>query len=124
MPSKQPRRQRKSHFNAPLHIRHKMVTAPLSRELREKYGVKRLPVRKGDKVRVMRGQFRGVEGSVVDVDLSRYRLKVDNVVVKKASGDQVFYPIHPSNVMIISLDASDDVRKKIIERRKSVGGTE
>jgi len=60
----------------------------------------------------------------VDVDLSRYRLKVDNVVVKKASGDQVFYPIHPSNVMIISLDASDDVRKKIIERRKSVGGTE
>ncbi|MCE4617063.1 MAG: 50S ribosomal protein L24 [Desulfurococcales archaeon] len=119
MSSKQPRRQRKTFFNAPLHRRHKAMTAPLSRELREKYGVKRLPVRKGDKVRVMRGQFRGVEGSVVDVDLSRYKIKVDNVVIKKASGDQVFYPIHPSNVMIISLDTSDDVRMKIIERRRA-----
>ena len=115
--SRQPRKQRRAYFNAPLHARQKLMSAPLSPELRERYGVRSLPVREGDKVRVMRGDFKGHEGKVVKVDLKRMRIYVDGVVIKKASGDTVFRPLHPSKVMIIELNLKDEWRKKIIERR-------
>ena len=38
--SKQPRKQRKYRRNAPLHIRNKMMRAPLSKELRDKYKIR------------------------------------------------------------------------------------
>ncbi len=115
--SRKPKKQRKAYYNAPLHVRQKLVSAPLSPELREKYGVKTLPVRKGDKVRVMRGDFKGHEGEVVEVDLKRYALKIDGVTIKKADGTPVFRPIHPSNVMIIELKLDDEYRKRMVERR-------
>jgi len=121
--SRQPRKQRRALYKAPLHVRQKLVTARLSEELREKYGVKRLPVRKGDKVRVMRGDFKGHEGEVVRVDLRRLVVYVDGVLLKKADGTQVFRPLHPSNLMIVELKLDDDWRRKIIERRSRSGGT-
>ncbi len=116
--SKQPRKQRKRLFNAPLHKKQKLMTAMLSPELQDKYGVRRLPVRKGDTVRIMRGSWAGHEGKVLKVDLSKTRMHIEGVTVTKADGTPRFYPIHPSNVMIISLDLSDDYRKTIIERRQ------
>jgi large subunit ribosomal protein L24 len=118
--STKPSKQRKALYNMPLHLRHKLFNAPLSRELREKYGVKRLPVRKGDVVRIMRGDWRGHEGKVVDVDLKHVRIFVEGVQRKKADQTPVYYPIHPSKVMIIKLDLSDKWRLRIIERRKGL----
>ena len=116
--SKKPSKQRKALYNAPLHLRHKFMTAKLSDELAEKYGVKRLPVRKGDTVKILRGDWRGHEGKVVEVDLKRGRIFVEGVQVKKADGTLVYYPIHPSKVIITKLDLSDKYRMRIIERRK------
>lgn len=118
--SSKPSAQRKALYNLPLHLRHKLFNALLSPELREKYGVKRLPVRAGDVVRVLRGDFAGHEGKVVKVDLKRVRLHIEGVQMKKADGTPVYYPIHPSKVMIVKLDLSDNYRLKIIERRKRV----
>jgi len=115
--SKQPRKQRRALYNAPLHVRQKLVSAPLSPELREKFGVRNLPVRTGDKVRVMRGDFKGHEGKVVKVDLRRLRIFVEGVTIKKADGTPVFRPIHPSKVMIIELNLKDPWRRRILERR-------
>ncbi len=112
-----PGKQRKALFNAPLHLKKKMLSAPLSPDLREKYGIKRLPVRKGDTVRIMRGDWKGHEGKVVRVDIKRVRIFIEGVQRKKADQTPVYYPIHPSKVMIIKLDLSDKWRKKIIERR-------
>ncbi len=116
--SSQPRKQRKAYFNAPLHIRQKFMTAPLSPELREKLGIKRLPVRKGDVVRIMRGDWKGHEGKVVRVDLKRVRIYVEGVTIKRADGTPRYYPIHPSKVMIVKLDLSDKKRQEIIERKR------
>ncbi|HDD31164.1 MAG TPA: 50S ribosomal protein L24 [Thermococcus litoralis] len=115
--SKQPRKQRKFLYNAPLHLRHKIVSATLSKELRQKYGIRALPIRSGDKVKIMRGDFKGHEGKVVEVDLKRYRIHVEGATLRKVNGTEVFYPIHPSNVMIVELNLEDERRKKIIERR-------
>ncbi len=117
--SRQPRKQRKALYNAPLHARQKLMGAPLSPELREKYGVRTLPVRKGDKVKVMRGDFKGHVGEVVKVDLKRLRIFVEGATIKRSDGTPVFRPIHPSNVMIVELNLSDDRRRKIIERKSA-----
>ncbi|MEM0043444.1 MAG: 50S ribosomal protein L24 [Sulfolobales archaeon] len=122
MLSRQPRKIRKRFFNAPLHVRWKFLTAKLSEDLRKEYGVKRLPVRTGDTVKILRGDWKGHEGKVVDVDLKRVRIHVEGVTIKKADGTPVYYPIHPSKVIITKLGEIDDVRRKIIERRVSKSG--
>ncbi len=46
------RKNRQRHFSAPSHIRRKIMSAPLSKELRKKYGVRSIPIRKDDEVQV------------------------------------------------------------------------
>ncbi len=116
--SSQPRKQRRALFNAPLHKRQKLMSALLSPELRKQYGIRNLPVRKGDEVVIMRGSFKGHRGKVVRVDLRRMRIYVDGVTIKNARGEPRYYPIHPSNVMIVSLNLDDKTRREIIERKK------
>ena len=55
---------RKDMYGAPYHQRRLLMSSPLSREMREKYGVRTMPVRKGDIVRVRLGKFAGIEGMV------------------------------------------------------------
>ncbi|MDT7888083.1 MAG: 50S ribosomal protein L24 [Desulfurococcales archaeon] len=116
--SSQPRKQRKALAEAPLHARWRFLNARLSDDLEKEYGVKRLPVRVGDTVIIMRGDWKGHEGKVVEVDLKRSRIAVEGVTIKKSDGTPVFYVIHPSKVMIKKLGEIDDVRRKIIERRQ------
>lgn len=121
MVSTQPRKQRKNYYNAPKHIRRKMMAATLSEELREQYNRRSLPVRKGDIVKIMRGKYKNYVGKIVEVDYKRMRIAVENVTVKKVSGKSVQLWIHPSKVMITKLDLSDARRKAILER-SSRGG--
>lgn len=114
----QPRKQRKRLFNLPLHLRWRLLTAPLSEDLRKDLGIKRLYIRSGDVVRVVRGDWKGHEGKVVNVDLKRGRIYIEGVTIKKADGTDVYYPIHPSKVIIVKLGEVDEVRRKIIERRQ------
>ena len=116
--SKQPRKQRRALYRAPLHKRQKLVSATLSPELRRQHGVRSLPVRVGDEVVIMRGRFRGHKGKVVRVDLRRLRLHVEGATIQNARGEPRYYPIHPSNVMIVSLKLDDERRKQLIERRR------
>ncbi len=118
--SKQPRKQRKALYSAPLHIRQKLVSAALSKELRNQYGKRNIPVRTGDEVKIMRGEFKGREGKVVKVDLKKLRVYVDCAVRKKSTGEEVRVPVHPSNVIITKLNLEDKKRQKIFERIEKV----
>jgi len=113
----QRRKQRKMHFNAPLHKKQKLMSAPLSAELREKYGIRNLPVIKGDKIRVLRGDYIFSEGKVMRVDLKNSRIFVEKVTREKTDGTEVNIPFHPSNVEITDLELKDEKRAKTIERR-------
>lgn len=46
------RKNRKAHFNAPSHLRRRIMSAPLSKDLRQKHGVRSMPIRKDDEVQV------------------------------------------------------------------------
>ncbi len=118
---KNPGKQRKRLYNAPAHVRHKLMAAPLSKELVAKHGVKTLPVRKGDTVRIQRGDNKGFEGKISRVDLQSYRIYIEGLTREKVDGTNIFVPIHPSKVMIRNLSLDDNRRKAVIERKKQIG---
>lgn len=113
-----PRKQRKRLFQAPDHIRYKHFAAPLSPELRSSHGTKSIPVRTGDTVRIMRGDYKGFEGKVTSVDRKEYRIYVEGITREKVDGTQISASIHPSKVMITELNLKDKWREKILERKK------
>ena len=114
--SKQARKQRKYRRNAPLHVRQKLVSATLSKELRRQYKKRSLPLRKGDEVEVMRGKSRGAKGSIEKVDLSKIRVFVDSVKIKKTDGREVSASLDPSNLRITRLNIDDKRRQSAIQR--------
>lgn len=116
--SVQPRKQRKYRYNAPLHIRRKFLSAHLSKELREKFGKRAVPLRKGDEVEVMRGEFKGFKGIVEKINLKKIKIYIDGLKVKKADGSEVSRPIRPSNLRIIKLNLDDKKRLASLERGK------
>jgi large subunit ribosomal protein L24 len=105
-------------FQAPDHIRYKLFAAPVSPELRKSHGVKTIPVRSGDTVRIMRGDHKGFEGKITRVDREKYRIYVEGLTREKVDGTTTFVPIHPSKVMITRLNLDDKWRRKILERKK------
>ena len=96
--STQVRKQRKYRFNAPLHLKRKFLHVHLAPALRTKYGLRNIGVRKGDKVKVLRGQF-------------------------KKDGSKVMLKITPSNLMIMELELGDKKRKEKLEKTKKVEKT-
>ncbi|MBT3940745.1 50S ribosomal protein L24 [Candidatus Woesearchaeota archaeon] len=117
--STQPRKQRKYIANAPLHKRRKMMAVHLSADLRKKHTKRSFPARMGDRVKILRGQFKGTIGEIEKLDLTKYRLHIKGAEHKKSEGRTSFYPIHPSNVVAISLKLDDKLRKAALERKGS-----
>jgi large subunit ribosomal protein L24 len=108
--SKQPRKQRKYRYNAPIHLRGRFLNAPLSEELVKKHGVKRIRIRVGDKVKVMRGKFKGKEGKVELVNIKKSTAYVFGTELTKKDGSKGKFPIHASKLMIIDMSADDKTR--------------
>ena len=117
-PLRNPGKQRKLLYNAPAHLRHKLMAAPLSKELAASKGAKSLPVRKGDTVRIQRGDHKGFEGKVSRIDLKRYRIFVEGLTREKVDGTNIFVSVHPSKVMIKNLNLDDKWRKQVVERKQ------
>ena len=101
--SVQRRKQRKFRYNAPYHTRSLFLHVHLDSTLRAKHGTRALRVRKGDTVKVLRGQDKGKIGKVERVDLQRIKVFVNGVDRPKRDGSKALLPIHPSNLMITSL---------------------
>ncbi|MDP3698110.1 MAG: 50S ribosomal protein L24 [Nanoarchaeota archaeon] len=120
--SSQPRKQRKYRYNAPLHIRQKLVHVHLSKDLRQKQGTRAMQVRKGDKVKVLRGKFRKQEGKVERVELKRERVFVTGMDYTKKNGTKIPVPLRPSNLMIVALEMTDKRRtagKEKLQKKES-----
>jgi large subunit ribosomal protein L24 len=117
-PLTKPSKQRKMLYDAPAHLRHKLLAAHLSPELRASHGTKSFPVRTGDTVNVVRGDHKGVEGKITRVDLSRYRIYVEGLTREKVDGTTINVPIHPSKVIVTRLNLDDKWRKDILDSKK------
>ena len=114
--TKSPGKQRRRIYKSPIHAHKNMLKCRLDEFLREEYAMRSMVPKKGDLVRIMRGQFRDTEGKINRVDYGSIRIFVDNATTTKADGKEVHLPVHPSNLMLVKLEI-DDERRKIIERK-------
>ena len=116
--SKQPRKQRKALYNAPYHARRNLMSVTLSKDLKEDFKTRSLSIKTGDTVKITRGEFKGQEGKVESIDTKNYKVIIEGITLNKPDGNAVFFPIHPSNLMIVEADLKDDRRSRIIERKE------
>ncbi len=110
--STQVRKQRKYRYNAPLHLRQKMMSSHLAKDLRKIYNTRSVTIRKGDEVVVSTGSFKKQRGKVSGIDMKKLKIYVEGLKRKKASGQEVHVLIDPSNV-IITKAVEDKHRFKI-----------
>lgn len=110
------RKSRKAHFQAHSEARRKIMSAPLSKELREKYNVRSLPIRKGDEVTIVRGSCKNRDGQVMTVWRKKYVIHVDRVTRDKNNGQSTPIGINTSNVVITKLHMDKD-RKALLARK-------
>ena len=108
-------KMRKAHFTATSTAKRKIMSASLSKDLNEKYGVRSMPIRKDDEVSVVRGSHK-CEGKVIQVYRKKYVIHVERVSRDKANGAAVNIGIHPSNCVITKLKLDKD-RHAILARK-------
>ncbi|HIJ12023.1 TPA: 50S ribosomal protein L24 [Candidatus Woesearchaeota archaeon] len=109
--SVQPRKQRKYVYKAPLHVKQSLLHSSLSPALRKKHGKRRVQVRSGDKVKVMRGSYAKKEAVVERVSVVRQKVYLQGVEYFKREGAKVAVPFVASNLQIIELTLKDQKRK-------------
>lgn len=100
------------------HKREKLLGASLSENLREQHNRRSIRVTKGDTVRILRGEYVGIEGKVEKVNTVRSTLSIEGVQREKIRGGKVKVQIHASNVQIISLNTDDEYRMKGTRKKK------
>lgn len=115
--SVQPRKQRKYIAKAPLHLRKKFLNATLSKELRKTSGKRSFQLKTGDKVKIMRGQFKGQSGKVEKVSLKESKVFVTGIELLKKDGSKSLYPLNASNLMLEELNLEDKKRKAKFEAK-------
>ena len=123
--SMKPGKQRKAHFNAPMHEKRKRLSARLQLDKPDSRfdGVRSVTVRVGDTVRVIRGDLynggkrhggkRNAEplsGSVLIVDSNKGRLFIEGAKASKSDNKEEAVPVHASNVVVVKIDETDKLR--------------
>lgn len=120
MVSALPRKQRLRKAEADWQQRHRNLAAHVDPALRKKHDWKiprAVPLRKGDEVLIARGKFRGRKGKILSVNSSKGTVIVERITIKKRDEKEVARPLHPSNLILVSLDETDPRR-----RDKLLGG--
>ncbi len=95
----------------------KVLSSSLSTELRKKYNKRNIPIRKGDTIKVMRGQFKGKTGKVEQVLPQHRRINITGVAIIKKDGTKIPYLLHPSKVRILELNLDDKKRVATLQRK-------
>ena len=117
MKAVKPRTQRKRMYQAPAHMVHRFFSAHLSPDLKKKHNTNSIPVKLGDTVRVMRGDRKGFEGKIIRVNRKKRRIYVEGVTREKVDGSSIPIPIHPSKVMVVTLNLDDKWRRESLDRK-------
>ena len=115
--SSQKRKQRKYVYAAPFHVRHELMSANLSKELRKKYSRRNIPAVKGDTVRVLSGEFRNKQGKILSVNNAKLSVEVESMQRTKKDGSKINIALKPFKLQIVELNLNDKERIASLERR-------
>jgi len=102
-------------YQATFNTKSKQLGSALSKELHKKYGKRSVRVIEGDSVKILRGEFKGVEGKISKVSTQKSSVAVEGVKKEKTKGDKFDVYIHTSNLVVISLNTDDKWRISKLE---------
>ena len=110
-------------YTAPYHRRHREMSSPIDKGLRERQlsrgfmYPRAMPVKKGDRVMIVRGEGKSKSATAVSlVDRKARKVYVEGFTYFKSDGTELQRPIDASNLVIINPDWSDIRRRKILNR--------
>ena len=106
-------------LNIKKHILDKHIRSPLSENLRSEYNKRNARVIKGDTVKVLRGEYKNVEGKVEKVKTARSTLFIEGIQREASKGGKVKVQIHSSNVIITAFNLHDKNRSNVIRKIQS-----
>ena len=95
------------------------MSANLSKELREKYKKRSLPLRKGDMVKIMRGKFRKKTGKIIAVNSKKMKIEIEGMQIKKQDGSKANVKFNPSFLQITELNLEDRKRNESLVGQKN-----
>ena len=104
-------------YRATNQFRGKQAGSHLSKQLREKYGQRSVRILNGDTIKVIRGEFKGVDGKVVKVSTAKHTIAIEGVKKQKRKGDKIDVYIDSSNVVITNLNTDDKWRTARLEKK-------
>ncbi|ABW98079.1 rpl26 (nucleomorph) [Hemiselmis andersenii] len=117
--TKSRKKNRKRYFLSSSQEKRKIMSSPLSKELKLKYFIKSIPIRKEDEILVVRGLHKGEIGKVVQCQRKIFKILIDKINRMKSNKTNVFIPISPSNVVITKLILNSE-RKNFLEKKKNI----
>jgi len=106
-------------YRATFHTRSKQLGSQLSEDLRKKYGKKSVRVIKGDSIKIVRGEFKGVDGKVSKVLTKKNSVSIEGVKKEKTKGEKFDVYIHTSNLLVTDLNTDDKWRIAKLEGKKA-----
>jgi large subunit ribosomal protein L24 len=99
-------------------LRSKQIASPLSKELQKKYTKKSIRVVEGDSIKIVRGEFKGVDGKIAKISVQKSSLAIEGVKKEKTKGDKFDVYVHSSNVIVTGLNSDDKWRISKLEGKK------
>ena len=105
-------------YRAPYSKRSKQISGPLSKELRKKYGKRSIRITIDDTVKIIRGEYKGIDGKVTKVSSEKNSIAIEGIKKEKGQGDKFDVLIHTSNVMVTGLNTDDSWRISKLEGKK------
>ena len=97
-------------YQATYKTKSKQLGSTLSKDLHKKYGKKSVRVIEGDSIKILRGEFKGVDGKVSKISIPKSSVAIEGVKKEKTKGDKFDVYIHTSNLVVTSLNTEDKWR--------------
>ena len=104
-------------YRATFNVRNKQISATLSKQLRQKYHRRSIRIVNGDTIKIVRGEYKGIDGKVTKISLEKNSVAVEGVQREKLKGGKIDLYIHSSNTVITSLNTEDNWRVKKLEHK-------
>ena len=97
-------------YQATFQTRSKQLGSALSKDLHKKYGKRSVRVNEGDSVKIVRGEFKGVDGKISKISPQKNSVVIEGIKKEKTKGDKFDVYIHTSNLVVTSLNTENKWR--------------
>ena len=94
-------------YLATFQTRSKQLGSALSKDLQKKYGKRSVRVNEGDSIKIVRGEFKGVDGKIAKVSPQKNSVTIEGIKKEKTKGDKFDVYIHTSNLLVTSLNSEN-----------------